>query len=152
MIQDSKQSLPSTAPHNHSGRITLLSLLFFLSLLVLPLIALRRLSIDLRWTVGYLLALSALTYAAYGLDKRRAKASAWRLSEALLHALEALGGWPGAFLAQRRLRHKCSKLSYQVVFWLIVLLYQFVAFDFLQHWQLSRAACSRLPFLSNHRN
>jgi len=41
-----------------------------------------------------------------------------------LHLLELLGGWPGAFLAQRRLRHKCSKRRYQFVFWLIVLAYQ----------------------------
>jgi len=42
------------------------------------------------------------------------------------------------------LRHKCSKGSYQVVFWLIVLAYQFAAFDSLQNWQLSRAALARL--------
>jgi hypothetical protein len=53
---------------------------------------------------------------------------------------ELLGGWPGAFLAQRRLRHKCSKVSYQFVFWLIVLAYQFAAFDSIQNWRFSRAA------------
>jgi hypothetical protein len=31
-----------------------------------------------------------------------------------------MGGWPGAFVAQRRLRHKCVKRKYQIVFWLIV--------------------------------
>ena len=65
------------------------------------------------------------------------------MSEAQLHLLELLGGWPGALLAQRRLRHKCSKRSYQIVFWLIVLAYQFAAMDSLQNWQLSRAALSR---------
>jgi hypothetical protein len=38
---------------------------------------------------------------------------------------------------------KCSKRSYQVVFWLIVLAYQFAAFDSLHNWQLSRAALNR---------
>jgi uncharacterized membrane protein YsdA (DUF1294 family) len=56
-----------------------------------------------------------------------------------LHLLELLGGWPGAFIAQRRLRHKCSKRQYQVVFWAIVLLYQTTAFDSLQQWRISRA-------------
>jgi uncharacterized membrane protein YsdA (DUF1294 family) len=55
-----------------------------------------------------------------------------------------LGGWPGAFLAQRRLRHKCSKGSYQFVFWGIVLLYQLAAADVLLDHQLSRALIERL--------
>jgi ADP-dependent NAD(P)H-hydrate dehydratase / NAD(P)H-hydrate epimerase len=73
-------------------------------------------------------------------DKRRAREQAWRISESGLHLTELLGGWPGAFLAQRRLRHKVSKPGFQVLFWLIVLAYQFVAFDSLQNWQFSRAA------------
>lgn len=56
------------------------------------------------------------------------------MPEARLHFMELIGGWPGAFLAQRRLRHKCSKVSYQVVFWMIVIAYQLAAFDSLQQW------------------
>ena len=33
-----------------------------------------------------------------------------------------------------------SKPGYQFVFWLIVLAYQFAAYDSLQSWQMSRAA------------
>ena len=50
-----------------------------------------------------------------------------------------MGGWPGAFVAQRRLRHKCVKPRYQVTFWLIVALHQYVAFGFLQRWELPLA-------------
>ena len=39
-----------------------------------------------------------------------------------LHLLGIIGGWPGALLAQRLLRHKNSKQSFQVVFWITVLL------------------------------
>jgi len=42
-----------------------------------------------------------------------------------------LGGWPGALLAQQRFRHKTRKLSYQAVFWLIVLLHQVFWIDLL---------------------
>ena len=106
---------------------------------------------DFRWVGAYVLVMGALAYGAYALDKRRAQSKEWRLSEARLHLLELLGGWPGAFLAQRWLRHKCSKVSYQVVFWLIVLVYQFIAFDSLQNWQFSRAALARLEATSGHR-
>jgi uncharacterized membrane protein YsdA (DUF1294 family) len=53
--------------------------------------------------------------------------------------LELAGGWPGAFLAQRRLRHKCSKVSYQITFWLIVSLHIYVATDYLLGWRLVHA-------------
>jgi len=136
---------------NDGGRITPLNVLVMAGLLVLPASALLRRAADFRWVGAYVLVMGALAYGAYALDKRRARAKEWRVSEAGLHLLELLGGWPGAFLAQRRLRHKCSKGSYQVVFWLIVLVYQFVAFDSLQSWQLSRAALNRLETTSEHR-
>lgn len=63
--------------------------------------------------------MSAVTFAAYWIDKRRARRGHRRLSEATLHAMELFWGWPGAWLAQRALRHKSSKLRYQIVFWLI---------------------------------
>ncbi len=114
-------------------------LLVLVALLILPVRALHRLGIDLRWVAAGGLVLNAVAYWAYACDKRRAQQGAWRVSEAHLHLLELLGGWPGAWIAQRRLRHKCSKGSYQAVFCLIILGYQLAAFDSLRDWQLSRA-------------
>jgi uncharacterized membrane protein YsdA (DUF1294 family) len=75
------------------------------------------------------------------LDKKRARQQqgARRTPEIMLHFLELMGGWPGAFVAQRRLRHKCVKRKYQIVFWLIVAIHQYVAFGFLQGWELPKA-------------
>lgn len=64
--------------------------------------------------------MSFITFAQYADDKYRAKQGRWRISEKRLHLCEFMGGWLGAFIAQRRLRHKSSKVSYQVVFWIIV--------------------------------
>ena len=64
--------------------------------------------------------MSAVSFVLYGIDKKRARAGAWRISEAMLHASELFGGWPGALLAQSLLRHKRQKRSYMVVFWAIV--------------------------------
>jgi uncharacterized membrane protein YsdA (DUF1294 family) len=113
-------------------------------LLILPAMALHRRGADLRWVGAYAAVISALAYWAYARDKRSAGEGHWRISESNLHLLEMLGGWPGAFLAQRRLRHKCSKPGYQVVFWLIVLAYQAAALDSLQHWQLCLAGFARV--------
>jgi uncharacterized membrane protein YsdA (DUF1294 family)/cold shock CspA family protein len=140
--QDAKgRTCAKNAVHvNDGGRITVLAGLWLTSLLVLPAIALHRRDVDFRWVGAYVLVMGAVSYKCYALDKRRAREKAWRVSENGLHLTELLGGWPGAFLAQRRLRHKVSKPGFQFLFWLIVLAYQFAAFDSLQNWQLSRAA------------
>jgi uncharacterized membrane protein YsdA (DUF1294 family) len=120
---------------NERGRITLANILLLAALLVLPLVALYQFSNGLLWGGLYSAATSGITYLAYGWDKQQAREKQWRMPEARLHFMELIGGWPGAFLAQRRLRHKCSKVSYQVVFWLIVFVYQLAAFDSLQQWK-----------------
>ncbi|MBD2202814.1 cold shock and DUF1294 domain-containing protein [Calothrix sp. FACHB-1219] len=65
------------------------------------------------------LLMSLITFALYADDKSRAKQGKWRVSENTLHICETAGGWLGGFVAQQILRHKTSKVSYQVVFWLI---------------------------------
>ena len=115
------------------------SLVLFMVLLVAPALALYRLAEFWNWqfTLGYLGVIWLGTYMLYKSDKRRAEAGGWRTPESTLHFVELAGGWPAAYIAQRRIRHKISKPSYQVTFWGIVLSHQFVAVDFLQHWWMS---------------
>jgi len=124
------------------GKITLWPLVFLAGLLILPAIAVRRIPVDSLWIQLHVLAVSALTFFVYGQDKKRARGGGWRVSEFTLHFLEAIGGWPGAFLAQRWFRHKISKLSYQIAFWLIVLVYQLAGIDFLLGGRLSQGAAA----------
>jgi len=121
------------------GRVGIGGWLLLCGLLVLP--GLAMLWLPVPWWMGAcaMAILSAITYGIYADDKKRALAGAWRVPERSLHLAELLGGWPGAFLAQRRLRHKCSKLSYQLAFWGIVVLFQIVAADVILDWELSRA-------------
>jgi uncharacterized membrane protein YsdA (DUF1294 family) len=109
-------------------------------LLVVPVYALSRFAALVDWRVlaGAALALSLVTFFAHRSDKRRAEAGEWRIPESTLHIAELVGGWPGAFLAQRTFRHKTSKTSYQVVFWIIVLLHQIVAVDSLVDWRFTK--------------
>ncbi|WP_245574994.1 DUF1294 domain-containing protein [Chitinilyticum litopenaei] len=68
------------------------------------------------------LAFSAIAFAAYGLDKARAQSGSWRITEATLHGWALLGGWPGAWLAQRVFRHKTRKAGFRGVFLATLLL------------------------------
>jgi len=66
-------------------------------------------------------ALASLAcFGAYALDKSAARSRARRSPERTLLLLGLVGGWPGALLAQRILRHKTAKASFQVKFWLTV--------------------------------
>ena len=109
------------------------------ALMVLPALAFHRHQLDPVWLAGWFVTVNLLTWFLYGYDKRCAETAAWRIPENILHLCEIAGGWPAALLAQRWFRHKTSKASYQVVFWLIVLLHQYAAFDSLQDWKLSRS-------------
>ena len=65
--------------------------------------------------------MSLVCFAAYGLDKRRAVTGGRRVPERTLQMMAFLGGWPGALLGQRLFRHKTMKLSFLIVFWLVVI-------------------------------
>ncbi|MCP5079858.1 MAG: DUF1294 domain-containing protein, partial [Psychromonas sp.] len=61
-------------------------------------------------------------FIMYAVDKSAAKRGAWRTQESTLHLLSVVGGWPGALVAQQKFRHKTRKLSFQMIFWVTVLL------------------------------
>jgi uncharacterized membrane protein YsdA (DUF1294 family)/cold shock CspA family protein len=68
------------------------------------------------------LAASLVAFTAYALDKSAARNDRWRTKESTLHLFALAGGWPGALAAQRLLRHKSSKQSFQFAFWVTVIL------------------------------
>lgn len=71
--------------------------------------------------------LSLSTFIAYAIDKTAARRGTRRTRERTLHLMALAGGWPGGFMAQRILRHKSRKESFQLVFWTTVVLHCAVA-------------------------
>lgn len=71
---------------------------------------------------GFLLAANIIAFLCYAIDKAAAPKARRRISEAMLHTLELLGGWPSALLAQQIFRHKTRKLSFQVTFYVVALI------------------------------
>lgn len=76
----------------------------------------------LCFIVYHLCLINLVTFIAYGTDKRAAINGSWRIPETNLHTLEFLGGWIGAFIGQKIFHHKNKKKSYQVMFWLMLVL------------------------------
>jgi uncharacterized membrane protein YsdA (DUF1294 family)/cold shock CspA family protein len=72
--------------------------------------------------LGAYLFVSTFTYLAYAIDKSAAQAGRWRISETSLQLLALAGGWPGALLAQKILRHKSQKGPFRIVLWIAVML------------------------------
>lgn len=129
---------------NDGGKFDFGDLVILAVLLVVPCVALSRVATPPAFSFGYWGLVSLFGYVVYAADKNRARRGEWRVPEQALHLVELLGGWPGAFVGQRQLRHKCSKVSYQFVFWVIVLAHQLVALDFVLGWVLVRKVVALL--------
>ena len=67
----------------------------------------------LRIVIFYLLAANLLTFVTYGVDKWKARHNRWRIPEATLLLLAALGGSIGALLAMRVFRHKTQHKKFR---------------------------------------
>jgi uncharacterized membrane protein YsdA (DUF1294 family) len=66
--------------------------------------------------------LSTITFVVYGFDKLAAERGGKRVRERTLHLLALCGGWPGALAGQWLFRHKRRNRTFQVNFWLTVLM------------------------------
>ena len=71
--------------------------------------------------IAYIMT-SCAAYLIYAFDKAAAIQGSWRTQESTLHIVSLLGGWPGAFLAQRKLHHKTRKHSFLAIYWITVAL------------------------------
>ncbi len=76
----------------------------------------------LLFLVFWLLSINFTTFIAYGVDKKAAIKKTWRVPEKDLHLLEFLGGWVGAWIAQKFFHHKTAKKSYQSIYRLMIVL------------------------------
>lgn len=70
-------------------------------------------TIYLRIVLYYLLAVNLLTFIIYGIDKYKARHNHWRVREASLLLLAALGGSIGALLAMKVFHHKTQHKKFR---------------------------------------
>lgn len=92
-----------------------LSVIYLLALAVLSYY--HYLSIKL---LTVLIAINVISFLIYAVDKYKAKKGYWRIKETTLHLMSLIGGWPGAALAQKLLKHKNRKVAFQIRYWLTI--------------------------------
>ena len=56
--------------------------------------------------LAYVVLMSLIAFAAFGLDKYKAKSNRWRIRERTLFLFALLGGGIGAFLGMKVFHHK----------------------------------------------
>jgi uncharacterized membrane protein YsdA (DUF1294 family) len=80
--------------------------------------ALLKLDLVLAW----LIAVTAVTFLAYGYDKAVAGTRRTRVPERVLLALTLAGGTLGALVAMPAFHHKTIKQEFRVRFWTVVVI------------------------------
>lgn len=66
-----------------------------------------------RYLIYYLLVINAATFIIYGIDKDKAKKAKWRISEATLLTMAAVGGSIGAWLGMKAWHHKTQHRKFK---------------------------------------
>ena len=72
--------------------------------------------------ICYLLAVNIATFLLYGIDKYKAKKNQWRISEATLLTMAAIGGSIGAWAGMRLWHHKTMHKKFKYGIPLIIIM------------------------------
>ena len=72
--------------------------------------------------LGYFLAVNITSFLLYGIDKYKAKKGRWRISEATLLTMAAIGGSIGAWAGMRLWHHKTMHKKFKYGIPVIIIL------------------------------
>ena len=72
--------------------------------------------------ICYLLAVNIVTFLLYGIDNYKAKKGKWRISEATLLTMAAIGGSIGAWAGMRLWHHKTMHKKFKYGIPVIIIL------------------------------
>lgn len=68
------------------------------------------------YSLMFIICMNVLNYWLYAQDKEAAQLGHRRIPEQTLHVVSFLGGWPAAWYAQQKLRHKTQKQPFRQIY------------------------------------
>ena len=75
-----------------------------------------------QYSMYYLFAINIVSFFLYGIDKYKAKKGQWRISEATLLTMAAIGGSIGAWAGMRLWHHKTMYKKFKYGIPLIIIM------------------------------
>ena len=75
-----------------------------------------------QYSMYYLFAINIVSFFLYGIDKYKAKKGQWRISEATLLTMAAIGGSIGAWAGMRLWHHKTMHKKFKYGIPLIIIM------------------------------
>lgn len=81
----------------------------------------------MKYLLAYLLLINAVGFALMLIDKWKAKKNRWRIPEATLMGVAALGGSVGSLLGMYTVRHKTKHIKFTVGIPVILVIQLFAA-------------------------
>ena len=75
-----------------------------------------------QYSMYYLFAINIVSFFLYGIDKYKAKKNKWRISEATLLTMAAIGGSIGAWAGMRLWHHKTMHKKFKYSIPIIIIL------------------------------
>ncbi len=102
--------------HNKSNSKPLKPIQILIVIYIIALGVLTATGLLKSLTLIFIILINIVTYWFYAQDKESAELGKRRVPEQTLHILSFLGGWPAAWLAQEKLRHKTQKQPFRKIY------------------------------------
>ena len=83
--------------------------------------------------VIYLIIVNALSFTLMLVDKYKAKNNLWRIPEAILLTVAAVGGSFGCFAGMRLVRHKTMHKKFSIGLPVLMVIHILILWDLLRH-------------------
>ncbi|MCG2573814.1 DUF1294 domain-containing protein [Acinetobacter sp. ME22] len=117
-----KQSQPSHQPQTRAAASSLHPIVIVMVIYALFLLLAVGLKALPSGLLLYIVLINAVCYWQYAHDKKAAQQKQRRVPEQTLHILSLLGGWPAAWFAQQKLRHKTQKQPFRQIYFSTIVL------------------------------
>lgn len=104
----------------HTPKAKLQPMQILISIYIIVLGVLAALNLLPSLVLLFIVIMNVICYWCYAQDKEAAQLGQRRIPEQSLHILAFLGGWPAAWLAQEKLRHKTQKQPFKKIYKLTI--------------------------------